>query len=140
MRRLAALLLTAVLAAPGCAAVVSALPAVVAAVTDAALVVDSIERFVTRYFVAKPDPARQKDVEAALARARAALDVALRVAQGAEKLDQQQVDAAFAEFRLAYEELLVLVKPLGVSSGEALRATPGGLAVPEPMALKLRLR
>jgi hypothetical protein len=139
-------LLTALLAfnVPACAAVVTTLPAIIAAVVDGALVLDTIASFIRRYFAAHPDPSNQDKllkVEIAIARARAALDAALRIAQGAEKLNQAKIDEAFADFRMAYQELLILVQPFGISSGgDKLAATPGGLKVPEPMALTLKVK
>jgi hypothetical protein len=143
MRTLAALLLSFMLfVTPGTlgCAVVPYLPTVIAAVTDANMILDGIEKFVERFFAAKPDSVLQAKVEIAVARTRGALNLALRSAQGVEKLDQAQIDAAFVDFKIAYQELLALTAPLGVSSGPALRAVPGGLNVPEPMALTLKVK
>jgi len=73
--------------------------------------------------------------------ARASLNLALRASRGAEELDQQKVDAAFADFKVAYQELLSLVGPLGVRPAGALGAQPYDehLYVPEPMAMRLRV-
>ncbi|MES1205011.1 MAG: hypothetical protein ABUS79_03660 [Pseudomonadota bacterium] len=131
-------LLSAALAAPGCATVATYLPTVIAAVTDGALVLDTIDKFVDRYFESRPNPDLQKKADIAIARTRSALDAALRIAAGTKDLNEAQVDAAFAEFRIAYTDLMALLGPLGVSSGNALRATPGGLTVPEPLALARR--
>jgi hypothetical protein len=137
-------LLVALAAAPvsGCAAIVSNLPAVIAAVTDGMMVVDAIEAFVRRFFAASPNPDLQRKVDVAVSKTRSALSAALRISDGAQKLDQAQVDAAFADFKTAYLELVALVAPLGVQQqGDTLRATPGGgLVVPEPLALRLRVR
>jgi hypothetical protein len=129
----------------GCATVASSLPAVIAAVTDGVMVLDSIADFASRYFDNKSatDPKMAAKVEAAINRARAALNFALRACQGAEKLSQEQVDEAFAEFRRAYADLLALIEPLGVRAaapGAGLRATAVGLAVPEPLALAIRVK
>ena len=116
-----------------CAAVLQALPIVVAAVQDSAMILDVIERFV------HSRPGKHDEVDAKIAKARAALMAALRTAQGIEKLDQAKVDAAFADFKAAYMELLVISGPLGVHSGEKLALAPGGLVVPEPVALTLKI-
>ena len=121
--------------APGCATVAAYLPTVIAAVQDGALVVDTIERFVDRYFEAKPNPEKQKQADQAIARTRSALDLALRTASGAQDLNDAKVDEAFAEFRRAYTDLVVLLGPLGLATGEGLRASPGGLTVPTPLAM-----
>lgn len=135
-----ALIVAFAFAVPACAAVVASLPTIVAAVTDGLMVVDSIKQFVDTYFKVQPNIALEGKVEIAITRVRQALHVALRATKGTEKLTQEQVDAAFAEFRAAYAELLVLVGPLGVTTGDTLRATPGALSVPEPMALTLTAR
>lgn len=139
LARAAALALCLTVAA-GCATIVSHLPTVIAAVTDGLMVLDAIESFAERYFQRAPDADKEAKVRMALARARAALNVALRTAQGAEKLDQAQVDTAFADFKSAYTALLALVAPLGVTSGDSLAVRADGLAVPEPMALSIRVK
>lgn len=144
MKPIVALVLALSLSAgPGCATIAPFLPTVIAAVTDGALVVDTIDRFVDRYFESRPNPDLQKKIDIATARVRSALDAALRIASGAQHLNQAKVDEAFAEFRLAYQDLLALVGPLGVMTdrGGKLQARPGGgLLVPEPMALTLRVQ
>jgi hypothetical protein len=124
-----------------CATLVTSLPVIIAAVQDGSMVVDTIARFVELYFAKHGDksPVDPEKVRTAIERTRMALNAALRAAQGAEKLDQAQVDAAFADFKQAYIELTALVAPLGVRTGDKLSARPGGLSVPEPMALKLRV-
>jgi len=126
--------------AVGCGAIVATLPAIIAAVTDGLMVVDAIKEFTDTYFKVQPNTVLQDKVIAALTRAKQALNTALHITQGTEKLTQEQVNAAFADFRQAYADLLVLVTPLGVTTGDSLRATPGGLYVPEPMALTLSSR
>ena len=138
------LILLCLVATPSCAAVLSALPKVVAAVTDAGQIVDSIKDFVDAYFVAHPDAAKQKLVDAAILKAKESLNLALRTANGAQELDQKKVDEAFADFKQAYRELLALVGPLGVrqdGTAAPLKAAPGGdsLTVPEPAALTLKV-
>lgn len=124
-----------------CATVASALPAVVAAVTDGMMVIDTIERFVHAYFVAHPSAETQAAVDAAIEKTRIALNVALRTAQGAKDLDQAKVDEAFANFKTAYVELIALVTPLGVlPGGDTMMARPHTLVVPDPVALTLKVR
>lgn len=125
--------------AGGCAPLMSALPAVVAAVTDAHQILDAIEDFARRFFAAKPDPVREQVVLEAVGKTRAALNVALRSAQATQKLDQAKVDEAFSDFRVAYQQLLSIVAPLGVREAGGLAAGPGTLSVPRPMALTLRV-
>ena len=143
MKPIRIILLAAALAVPvaSCAAIVSALPAVIAAVQDGMLVLDAIDSFVENVFKVRPNADFEKKVDAAIARTRLALDTALRLSQGTEKLTQAQLDAAFNEFRIAYQDLVALVAPLGVTAGvgDSLRATPGGLQVPEPLAFRLKV-
>jgi hypothetical protein len=123
-------------AATSCAAVVSALPTVIAYAQDAAFILDQVAKFVDAYLAVHPDAALQKRVSVAEARARSALDLALRTATGAQDLDQAKIDAAFSDFRLAWQDYLVLVGPMGVTAGAPrLAAAPsGGLLVPDPLA------
>jgi hypothetical protein len=124
----------------GCAAIVGNLPTVLAYVQDAQLVVSAIESFVNAVFATGVKPELQKPVAVAIARTKAALSAVLRAGTGVDKLNQADVDAAFKEFQLAYTDLINLVQPLGVSAGGgALKATPGGLVVPEPLAIKRAL-
>lgn len=119
-----------------CAAVVSYLPTVVAVVQDALIVVDQIKVFVDGVHAVKPDTDLTK-VYQAIARTKTALDGALRATNGVDHLTKEQADEAFADFRVAYQDLVALVAPLGVSTGPGLKAGPGTLQVPEPLALRL---
>lgn len=129
---------TLVLSLMGCAAVLQLLPKVIATVTDAQMILDEIEDFVDAVFTARPDPKLQSSVDQALDRCRVALNVALRSANGAKNLNEDQVEEAFKNFQKAYRNLLVLVEPLGVvqvDSGDKLSASPNQLTVPPPLAL-----
>lgn len=132
-----------IVAQPGCATVVSKLPVVIGAVTDAMMILDSIEMFIEAYFGRHPevDEGIQKKTRQAMSRTRSALHVALRIAQGSQNLNQAKIDAAFADFKVAYAELLALIAPFGVSSSSDLRmsVTSDSLRVPEPMALTLKI-
>ena len=104
------------------------------------MVVDTIARFVDVWLAKHPGRPDEARIRGAIEKTRTALDVALRAAQGAQKLDQAQIDAAFADFRIAYTELLALVAPLGVQSGDTLAARPDTITVPTPLALTLKVR
>lgn len=136
MKRIRTLLLAVALTTSitSCAAVVSYLPTVVSVVTDALIVVDQIKTFVDGVHAVKPDVDLAK-VYAAISRTKVALDAALRATNGVDKLTKEQADAAFADFRVAYQDLIALVGPLGVTTGNGLKAAPGSLQVPTPMAL-----
>ena len=131
---------------PACATVSSMLPHVIAAVVDGMGVIDAIAHFVGRYFDRNPNPEAQKTIDAALLKCRKALNAALHVAKGADKIDQARVDAAFEEFKQAYLELIDLVRPYGVSMDsdekETFSASADGtrLTVPTPESITRRPR
>ena len=137
-----ALLLALVMPFSGCAAVVSTLPAVIAYATDGMLIISTIESFANQWFQVRPNQDVQKKVGLAISRAKMALDAAVRLASGAEKINQAQIDAAFNEFKLAYLDIVGLMGPLGAmqvgGSELKMKAGPRGdmLIVPEPLALK----
>jgi hypothetical protein len=120
-----------------CAAVVASLPKVIAVVTDASLILNQIDSFVNGVFAVKPDAELQKKYAVVMAATRKALAAANRIATGSQDLTQSQINDAFAEFRAAYQDLLALVGPLGVTTGNGDKAAPGTLQVPEPLALSL---
>jgi hypothetical protein len=129
---------------PGCPEFWRVLPSIVSAVTDAILVLDQVESFVGAYFAANPNPEQQKKVATAIGKCRNALTVAQRATKGVDKLGQEEVDAAFAEFRAAWVELSALITGIpGIRvqrAGEpTLSAAPGQLVVPEPEALRLEV-
>lgn len=124
---------------PACAQTLAYLPTVIATVQDGIMVLDTIERFWRVWQARHPNqttvPADKVDL--ALEKSRTSLNLALRAAQGTDKLNQAQVDQAFEEFKAAYTELVALVSNIGVKSGgDKLQAGPGTLTVPEPLALK----
>lgn len=122
--------------ASGCAALGALLPDVITYVTDGTAIIDTIASFLNTFFLAHPDPVAQAEVGRAIVKVRAALTTLLRTAQGAKALDDANVDAAFADFKSAYLELMVLARPFGVQpvgTGRT-RATANTLEVPEPLA------
>lgn len=138
MKRVAVLFLAVffVASVPSCAAIYSNLPKAVAYAQDAQLVVGAIESFSHAYFQVSPNPELEKKVDTGIARARTAIDGAIRACEGTGALRTADLDSAFDEFRVAYSDLINLVKPLGISTGGTqLKATRGGLSVPAPLAL-----
>lgn len=136
MRIFALCLLMLAIPVAGCSTIFSHLPNVLAYVQDGQLVLSTVESFANAWFAIHPDAAKQKLVNQAVAKAKTALDLAVRAAQGADGLKQADVDQAFGQFQLAYQDLLSLLGPLGVHEGTGgLRATPDGLNVPRPLAL-----
>lgn len=139
MRTLALFMALVVTPAIGCSAIFSNLPTVLAYVQDAQLVISTIESFANAFFAARPNADLQKKVGEAIAKAKTALDLAVRAAQGADGLKSADVTAAFKDFQLAYQDLVSLLGPMGVhQSGGALKLVPGGLEVPEPLALRIK--
>lgn len=121
----------------GCAGLISLLPKAIAIVTDAQMILDRIEDYSDAIFSVQPNPRAQRNVEQTLDRCRTALNVALRTTTAAKSLSEEDVDAAFEDFRKAYKNLLTLVEPLRVKEGEPgdkLAATSTSLSVPPPLA------
>lgn len=136
---IAALAATLLVGTTSCAAVASILPHVIAAIVDGGQIIDRIAEYLSKWFAAHPDPVVQPKVELAITKCRAALSVALHAADGASKLDQAKVDAAFDDFKKAYLELIALASPYGVAvEGGPVKARADGatLVVPQPLALK----
>jgi hypothetical protein len=125
--------------ASGCATIASSLPAIIAAINDSTLIVSQIESFVNLFFRLNPSPDKEQKIAEAIARVKTALEAAQRLANGVDKLDQGQVDAAFVEIRNAYTDLVSLCGSFGIGvkmTGKTMKATSGPgrtLTVPEPM-------
>jgi hypothetical protein len=123
----------------GCATVAASLPAIIAAIQDSSLVVSTIESFVNLFFQSNPNPANQQKIANAIARVKTALEAAQRLANGVDKLDQGQIDAAFVEIKSAYTDLVTLCGQFGIGvkmTGKTMKAASGPgrtLIVPEPM-------
>jgi hypothetical protein len=126
----------------GCAALTADLPTILTYIQDGNLVLNTIQGFVSMYFISHPDPTLQTQVAAAIVKAQTALDAALRITQGTKDLTQDQFTAAFAPFMAAYDDLLTLVKPLGVNVNTNLvtvKVNANTLEVPAPLvAAKLK--
>lgn len=127
---------------PGAAVALSSfLSTVITVVEDGGQILSSIESFTRGYFAVKPNPDLEKKITDSIARARLALDAALRASQGGRVLTQGEIDTAFSDFRQAYADLLDLARQIGVHEGTgALRAAPGELVVPTPLALTVKAK
>ncbi len=131
--------------AVGCMAALPVIAKVIAVVSEASLWIDTIESFADQLFARDPNAELQRKVDDALIRARAAAAMLDKAAHGAQDLTDKDLAAAFAEFRSAYDSLLVLVQPLGVQAkplgeGGKLGASPGRLSVPSADELIARAR
>ena len=140
MKRLLAIaLIFTTLTTAGCAALAAVLPDIVAALVDGGQILATIESFMASYFANHPDPVAQAKVADAILKARTALNLATRAAQGTNDANDKKLDQAFADFEAAYVELLKLVAPYGVKParpGGNLSAAPGELVVPEPLSFR----
>jgi hypothetical protein len=133
----------------GCAALVAALPTVSEVVSDAVAILGMISQGVASYFRASPNPTKQAEIEAAIAKAQGALVLGEQGLAGVEHATQGQMAAAFASFAQAYSEMMALLGPLGIVSAQPTASTPadGGsgalmatqaprLVVPTPLAVR----
>jgi hypothetical protein len=117
----------------------AAIPAVVAFVSEATKQLDVVDATQGAWFKAHPDPEKQLEVEKALAKCRDALAAAEHGGAGADHLTQGRPDAAFADFRKAWDELERVTATIRglryVRPGESLLAAePGGIVVVVPAA------
>ena len=132
---------------PACATIVPMLPKLVAVVTDAMATLTVIDSAVDGWLDQHPnvDPKLRRDYEAAYTRCVTALNAANHALAGAEKLDQQDIDAAFAEFRAAYLALrdLLVMQGVAVAAGNgelSVSASPSdAIVLPVPEAFTYRL-
>ncbi len=127
----------------GCAALAKWLPTVISVLGESAQVLEAIEAVADQHFRENPDEPTEKRYRQIMATARSALSLAHRLSKGADAASKQKVDKAFAEFKVAYQDLLALLGPLGVvapaQDGDAMRAPVGDgpLLVPPPESLTL---
>jgi len=119
------------------------LPTVISVISEAAVVLDSIEAAGNDHFARNPDEATAKKFRKGISKARSSLALASRLSKGTDAAAKQDIDAAFDEFKKAYSDVLALLGPLGVvapSSGDGTMAAPDGdgpLMVPPPEAFTL---
>ena len=126
----------------GCAAVMPVIPQIVSVVTDAMVVLGIVDSSVQEYFRTHPDldPAVRAQYVDVYQKALRALDAAQAALRGVEQLDQKQYDAAFAQFKAAYQELLDLLEQKGMLRQQYLSAAPGqSVYLPMPEALSYRV-
>lgn len=102
-----------------CAGAIPIIAAITSIAAEAVEWVDLIADFVQR---APVDEQTRAPIAQAIQRARIAAIGLQRAARGAGHLSHEQLEAAFADFRAAYEALLALTEPLGVR-----KALPAGL-------------
>ena len=119
--------------------VVDNLPRAVAYAQDGLIALDIVETAEKSIFAVSPNPALQSKVEAGIADARTALDAGLKLCVGGENLSQAQIDAAFANFKTAYTDIMALLGPLGVrrapAAGHSGAQRGGDYVVADPLLL-----
>lgn len=122
----------------GCAWLKQNIPVAVTYAEDAQAILNVIEVAERAFFVIAPNPDLEKQVDQGIIDAQLALDAGIRILSGASDLSQDQVDAAFADFRKAYASLLELLKQVGIVTptpeGHGLM-TARGIRIPAPLAL-----
>lgn len=135
-------------ALPSCAAIVPLIPKIAAVVTDAIATIQVIDSAVDTWMDQHPnvDPKVRARYEAAYAKCVQALNAANHALAGAEQIDQEDFDAAFANFKVAYLELRNLLVMEGIArpgvDGElsvSAVAASDAIVLPEPEALTYRL-
>jgi hypothetical protein len=126
----------------GCAAVMPVIPQIVSVVTDAMVIMGLIDSSVQEYFRTHPQIApevRSQYVEV-YQKALRALNASQAALRGVEDLDQKKYDAAFLEFKTAYQELLDLLEKEGILRQQYLSAGPGDqIYLPTPEALSFQV-
>ena len=110
LRRFALSLALAATAAAGCAATLASLPAILAAVQTAGLVISTIQTFASQYFAAHNDPALKAEVDQVIARAQAADAALTALTTATSAVTQAQLDSAVAEYVDAYQDFLQVIK------------------------------
>jgi hypothetical protein len=115
---------------------------IAAVITNARIVLDIIDGGVQEWFRTHPDvPEKAKqEYEKLHKKALLALDAAAQAVAGSTDLSQDEYDAAFAEFRQAYIDLVNLLHREGIARDNTMGAADGStLVIPEPMALSHRV-
>ena len=151
MRTIIALILAGALAtSSGCAtfssSVVPVVTRILAVVLDAQQVVNSIDQVVDVFFAGAPDSPFRDRYEKVLAKVNTSLNLIVRLSQGTQRLDEERVDAAFADFKVAYQELMALLgemrlaRPVGSTTFLASHGGAAAVNVPPPLALTFSVR
>lgn len=134
-RKFAPLLLA--LSLTACAGFAQFLSTFVAVTQEAAQVLDIYESANGIFAKAGGDARTVAAVAVAIDKARSALAIANRLGAGAERWSKGDSNAALAEFRAAYAELVALTGPLFAPAPPSmlLKLTPAPLPTPPPRPL-----
>jgi hypothetical protein len=140
---------TIVLACAGCGLFRAAEP-VISDVTIIAengqMVLNLINDAATAFFAAHPELSSARDKYVAImTKARTALDAGVQALKGVTALDQAQIEAAFADFKTAYDDLVAFISSFGIAtpSNPAVKiAVPPGshpVVIPQPLIFTYRV-
>lgn len=110
----------------GCASFWSSLPTVVTVEQTAETTVASIQAFADSYFAAHPDASLQAKVDEGLTKTRQALLALESATKATTDVHDSNVAAAIADVENAYEQLLAIAAPLGVTTPSSKVATAQG--------------
>lgn len=126
----------------GCAAIRKVIAKVLPIVVELAELLDAIDARAQEHFKQNPDADAEKTYAQIMAKAHLALSTVTRVAKGVEAAGDQDLEAAFSEFKKAYGDILALLGPLGVvvPTDDGTFSAPGDggpLQVPAPDTLTL---
>lgn len=122
----------------GCAAAIPVLTQIAAVVTDAFVVLQIIDRAATEWFQLHPHvpPEVRAEFERVYQKALLALNAAQRAIAGSTELSQREYEAAFADFKQAYYELLQLLQREGIARADrTVLVGTSQTVLPEPLAL-----
>ena len=142
---LASLLIAASLALTGCGLLAAAVPAltnIAAVIADASATLNNIDAGVRQWIRMTDPPANQiAKYESIRGKAYRALSIATRAVRGAQDVDQEQYEAAFHEFKVAFGEMQAFLEETNAMSAGTLSI--GGEApepIPEPIALSFKVQ
>lgn len=127
----------------GCAGwqkqVIPVLSDAAAYIDDAQEIVHIIRAAVDVWFYTHNDEKARVKVSHLLGDVAMGLDAAIRATRGAELMTNEQMDAAWSEFRRAYAELEAVLQDLGIIGKDGrLGVSRDAKPIPEPLALKGR--
>jgi len=123
----------------GCAALQQAVPYLQDAVEvaqDAGSVLAFISNLVQAFFTASPNPALSAQIGSAIGTAELALSAAVQAVDGVVNLSAEQEDAAFANFRAAYTQIVNLLTQNGVLGAGAKAGVASPPVLPVPLVMK----
>lgn len=132
------------LGTPGCVALTSALPIIDSAISDSSIVLKGIETAFDAYQATHAvSPADRLEYDKLLASAYQDLALGNRAVTDLKQVDQGQYDAAFSDFKTAFETLVAFLKAKGITpvgSGLVGVGTQGGDDFPTPRVIGLKIR